>query len=287
MKYYIQSLRPRQWTKNLVLFAGIIFAQQFFNTQLIIKTVIAFISFCMLASSVYLFNDIRDAEKDRLHPIKRDRPIASGKVSKSAAMIISVVFAAVSLTTAYMLNLNYFILLVVYLFLMSAYTVFLKHVVILDILIIAGGFILRAVSGAAVVEASISSWLLVCTTFLALFLVISKRRHEVLLLGDNAKDHRGILDEYGSQFLDQMIAVVTTATVMGYILYTVDSQTIQKFGTDKLIYTAPFVLFGIFRYLYLVYQKNEGGRPEQLLIDDLPLLIAIILWIISAIIVIY
>ena len=287
MKYYIQSLRPRQWTKNLVLFAGIIFAQQFFNTQLIIKTVIAFISFCMLASSVYLFNDIRDAEKDRLHPIKRDRPIASGKVSKSAAMIISVVFAAVSLTTAYMLNLNYFILLVVYLFLMSAYTVFLKHVVILDILIIAGGFILRAVSGAAVVEASISSWLLVCTTFLALFLVISKRRHEVLLLGDDAKDHRGILDEYGSKFLDQMIAVVTTATVMGYILYTVDSQTIQKFGTDKLIYTAPFVLFGIFRYLYLVYQKNEGGRPEQLLIDDLPLLIAIILWIISAIIVIY
>lgn len=287
MKYYFISLRPKQWTKNLVLFAGLIFAQQFFNVHLIIKTVIAFVCFCMLASSVYLINDIKDAEKDRLHPIKKDRPIASGKVKVKSAVAIAVILAVISLTLAYLLNFNYFILVSVYFVVMIAYSQFLKNVVIIDILIIAGGFVLRAVAGAAVVEVSISSWLLVCTTFIALFLVISKRRHEVLLLGDEAKEHRGILDEYGDRFLDQMIAIVTTATLMAYILYTMDSATIHKFGTDKLIFTAPFVLFGIFRYLYLVYQKNKGGRPEHLLFDDLPLMIAIILWIITAIIIIY
>ena len=287
MKYYILALRPRQWTKNFILFAGIIFSQNFFIAELILKTVFAFIAFCLLASSVYLFNDLRDIESDRLHPIKQHRPIACGKVKPASAIVLAVLLAAVSLTAAAFLDEEFFYLCIGYFVGMLFYSYFLKHVVILDIMIIAAGFVVRAIAGAAVIDVTISSWLLVCTTFIALFLVIAKRRHEVILLGEEAKEHRQSLEEYGDRFLDQMIAIVTTATMMGYILYTVDAVTIAKFGTSNLIYTAPFVLFGIFRYLYLVYQKNKGDRPEQVLLDDPPLLIAIFLWIITAILIIY
>lgn len=284
---YLREIRPRQWSKNLILFAGIIFAQKFFDFDLILRAVIAFVSFCLLSSSVYLINDVKDIKSDRLHPVKKNRPIASGKISPHSAVIIAIVLASVSLITAFFLNINFFILAAAYFICMTAYSLLLKHVVILDIMIIAGGFVLRAVAGAAVVDVTISSWLLVCTTFIALFLVISKRRHEVILLGEEARKHRIILQEYGDRFLDQMIAIVTTATLMAYILYTMDSVTIEKFGTGNLILTTPFVLFGIFRYLYLVYQKNKGGHPEQVLMDDPPLMLAIIFWIITAMIIIY
>lgn len=287
LKSYIGALRPRQWIKNFVMFAGIIFAHKFFDAALICKTAAAFIDFCLLASSVYIINDIKDVETDRLHPVKRLRPIASGRVSAGSAWILAVVLAVISLTGAYLLEFDYFILACIYFVGMILYSLFLKHMVIIDLIIIAGGFVLRAVAGAVVIQVTISSWLLVCTTFIALFLVISKRRHEVILLGENAKGHRKILEEYGEKFLDQMIAIVTAATLMAYMLYTVDPLTVEKFHTNNLILTTPFVLFGIFRYLYLVYQKNRGGHPEQVLLDDPPLIAAILLWVAAAVVIIY
>jgi len=284
---YIAALRPRQWIKNIVLFAGLIFSQNVFAVPLLLKSLAAFATFCLLASSIYLINDVKDIESDRNHPVKKERPIASGKIKPGSAIALAVILGGISLVSSFMLELNFFYLCAGYFVGMLFYSLFLKHTVILDIMIIAGGFILRAVAGAAAIGVSISSWLLVCTTFIALFLVISKRRHEVILLGENASNHRQNLEEYGLKFLDQMIAIVTTATMMSYILYTVDTVTIEKFGTSNLLFTAPFVLFGIFRYLYLIYQKGRGGRPEQVLLNDPPILIAIILWVVTAVIIIY
>ena len=284
---YFRALRPRQWTKNIILFAGIVFGQKFFHLDLICISLAAFIDFCLLASSVYIINDIEDIETDRLHPIKKERPIASGKISIGSAWVLALILAVVSLTAAYFINHNYFILALSYFIGMIFYSHFLKHMVIIDLIIIAGGFVLRAVAGAVVVGVTISSWLLVCATFIALFLVLSKRRHEVILLGDNAKNHRKILEEYGDKFLDQMIAIVTACTLMAYMLYTVDPVTVKKFDTHNLILTSPFVLFGIFRYLYLVYQKDKGGHPEQVLLSDPPLIASIILWGMVAMLIIY
>lgn len=284
---YIGALRPRQWIKNFVIFAGIIFSHKFFETDLICKTIAAFVDFCLLASSIYIINDIKDLETDRLHPVKRLRPIASGRIGVGSAWILAVVLAVISLVGAYLLEFNYFILACVYFVGMILYSMFLKHMVIVDLIIIAGGFVLRAVAGAVLIQVTISSWLLVCTTFIALFLVISKRRHEVMLLGENAKGHRKILEEYGEKFLDQLIAIVTAATLMAYMLYTVDPVTVEKFHTNNLILTTPFVLFGTFRYLYLVYQKEQGGHPERVLLEDLPLMAAILLWVVTAVVIIY
>jgi 4-hydroxybenzoate polyprenyltransferase len=280
-------LRPRQWSKNLILFAGLIFAKKFFEPDLVLKAVSAFVDFCILASSIYIFNDLKDIESDKLHPTKKFRPIPSGKISPHRAVILGIILAVLSLLWAYYIERSYFLLCAIYFLGMLSYSFFLKHVVIIDIMIIAGGFVLRAVAGALAVGVTISSWLLVCGTFLALFLIISKRRHEVILLGEEAKSHRKILEEYGDRFLDQMIAIVTAATLISYMLYTVDPQTISKFGTHNLLLTAPFVLYGIFRYLYLVFQKNKGGHPEQVLLEDPPLIIAIALWVVTAIVIIY
>ena len=284
---YIVALRPKQWIKNLILFAGLIFAHKFFDAFLVLRTLLAFAAFCLVSSSIYLINDIRDIESDRLHPLKKFRPLASGKIGRGAALRLAVILAVISLSFGFWLNRDFGLTVAIYFAGMLAYNFFFKHVVILDILIIAGGFILRAVAGAVVVEVNISSWLLVCTTFLALFLVISKRRHEIISLGENAAEHRKILEEYGERFLDQMIGIVTACTIMAYMLYTVDQATIDKFGTGNLILTSPFVLFGVFRYLYLVYQRNQGGHPELLLLNDFPLILTILGWIVAAFIIIY
>ncbi len=287
LRDYFRAVRPLQWTKNLVIFAGLIFSQNFFDHHQIIRAALAFVSFCLLSASVYLINDIKDIESDRQHPIKRLRPIASGSISAGSAVIIAVILAAAGFALAFRLELSFLYLAGLYFLVMVCYSFFLKHQVVLDLMIIAGGFVLRAVAGAVVVDVTISSWLLVCTTFIALFLIIAKRRHEVILLGENAKEHRKILEEYSPKFLDQLIAIVTAATLMSYMLYTVDASTVEKFGTHNLILTSPFVIFGVFRYLYLVYQKNKGGRPEQVLLDDLPIIVAILLWIATAMLIIY
>jgi len=287
IKDIIQSLRPVQWTKNFFLFAALLFAQKIFDVPLFLKTLGAFVIFCFLSGSLYLVNDVLDFKEDRVHPKKSKRPIASGRVRRPQAVAAAVVLAAASLACAYVLNPRFFIAGAAYLVLQLAYSLKLKHVVILDVFLVASGFVIRVVAGGLVIDVPLSSWLLICTTLLALFIAMSKRRHELVLLEENASSHRPILMEYSAYLLDQMISVVTASTVIAYCLYTVSEDTVRKFGTSNLIYTTPFVLYGIFRYLYLVHQKGKGGSPEELIIQDHPLQIAVFLWIATAVGILY
>jgi len=282
----IRSMRPHQWTKNLILFAGLIFAGRLFDIFSDLTAVAAFFIFCLLSSAIYIINDIKDVERDRKHPIKCKRPIAAGDLSIQAAAVAAAIISACALLSAFLLDIGFGVVSLIYFVLLFAYSFWLKHIVILDVLTLAIGFVLRAIGGAEAVNVEFSSWLLLCTILLALFLALSKRRHELVLLGDNAQSHRKILEEYSPYLLDQMIGVVTASTLMAYALYTMADETIKKFGTSYMILTVPFVIYGIFRYLYLVHQKEEGGNPSSILISDKPILINVVLWgIVSAILI--
>lgn len=283
----IGTMRPKQWTKNLVLFAGIIFAQHLFALTSFFKTVAAFFLFCLLSSAIYIINDLKDVEQDRAHPLKSKRPIAAGQLSLSVAAISAAGIAGVGLLLGFLLDPGFGMVALAYFVLLFAYSLYLKHIVILDVLTIAIGFVLRAVAGAVVIHVEFSSWLLLCTIFLALFLGLSKRRHELILLGENAQSHRKILEEYSPHLLDQMIGVVTASTLMAYALYTMAPETKLKFGTSYMILTIPFVIYGIFRYLYLVHSKELGGNPTTILITDKPLLFNVVLWVLVSILLIY
>ena len=276
-----KTMRPRQWTKNLLVFAALIFSQNLTNLPMVSDATIAFIVFCFLSGSVYTLNDLLDIKQDRTHPKKSQRPLASGKLQPPIAIVSGSILVVLSLANAFWLNTNFGFIALGYFILQIAYSTALKHVVILDVLAVSIGFVLRAIAGAEVINVPISSWLLVCTILLALFLSLGKRRHEIILLEDNATDHRKILFEYSPALLDQMISVVTASTVVAYALYTMSAETINKFHTDNLKYTIPFVLYGIFRYLYLIHQKSEGGSPEKILLNDRPLLINIILYLLT------
>jgi 4-hydroxybenzoate polyprenyltransferase len=283
----LKSMRPYQWTKNLFVFAPLIFSQNILNVPYLFKTVLAFALFCLLSGAVYIWNDLRDIEEDKLHPVKSQRPLASGRLGKTPATAAFVFFSLVGLGCAFLLNLTFFILALAYLLLQIFYSAWLKHVVILDVLLIAAGFLLRVSAGGVVIMVDISEWLLICTFLLALFIALSKRRHELVLLEEDASSHRPILQEYSPYLLDQMISVVTASTVVAYCLYTISEETVAKFGSSRLIYTVPFVLYGIFRYLYLIHKKGEGGSPEFLILKDKPFLAGILLWIASAVIILY
>jgi len=274
----LASLRPAQWTKNLLVFAGLIFSQGFLQPGLIGRVVLAFLVFCVLSGSMYLVNDVLDAERDRSHPQKRHRPVASGRLRPGVAMAAGVGLLVLACAAAFALSLRFGIVALSYAALLTAYSAGLKHVVILDALIIAAGFVLRALAGVVVIDAEFSHWLLLCTILLALFLTFGKRRHEILLLEGGAADHRPILEEYSPQFLDQMIAVVTASTLMAYALYTISPETAAKLGTTRLPLTIPFVLYGIFRYLYLLYRHDLGGNPSEHLLTDRALLLDVALW---------
>jgi 4-hydroxybenzoate polyprenyltransferase len=282
----ITSMRPEQWTKNLLVFAALIFGHRLFDPAALGRSLAAFLIFCMLASAVYLFNDVSDREADRRHPLKKRRPIASGEISPAAAMTVAGVLGAVSLAAALWVRLEFFLVAAGYLALSVGYSRMLKHVVIVDVLSIAMGFVLRALGGAVAIAVPMSHWLLVCTILLALFLALSKRRHELTLLADGAAEHRRILEEYNPYLLDQMIGVVTASTLMAYIIYCTSPETIAKFGTDRLVLTTPFPIYGIFRYLYLVHQKGAGS-PSEALLADRPLVACIALWGLAVIAIIY
>ena len=284
---FIRLFRPTQWSKNLFIFAPLIFAQEFFVASLILKTGAAFVIFCLLSSSMYIWNDICDIEKDKLHPKKSSRPIASGKIKIKSAIIIFFAMCIASLIMAFLLATKFFLMSLLFVALQVAYSLKLKHVAIIDVFVIAAGFYIRVVSGGLVIEIPLSSWLLICTFLLALFLSISKRRYELVLLESNASNHRHVLKEYSPYFLDQLIAVVTASIFVAYCLYTVSEETIEKFGTRNLIFSIPFVLYGIFRYLYLIHQKGKGGSPEELILRDKALLINISLWILTVFSVLY
>lgn len=281
------GLRPRQWTKNLLLFAALLFSQNIFGLAFLIKTILGFICFCAISSGVYLINDIQDLETDRLHPLKRSRPIAAGELSERMAFWVAVVLMGTGLGLSFLLEVGFGLAAAAYLGVQLAYVWRLKGIVILDVFCIAAGFVLRAVAGGLVIRVPISSWLIVCAIMLSLFLALSKRRHELLLLENEAAAHRKSLQDYSPVLLDQMIAVVTASTLMSYTLYTLSEVTIQKFGSDNLKYTIPFVLYGILRYLYLVHRREEGGEPEKLLLTDRPLLINCLLYAVSVVIILY
>jgi len=280
------SMRPEQWTKNLIVFAALIFGRRLFDPAAVGLSLAAFFIFCALSGVVYLLNDISDRESDRQHPVKQRRPIAAGRVSPTVALVTALIVGAAAVGAAFFVRPVFGVIAVTYLGLFAGYSRVLKHVVILDVLTIAIGFVLRAAAGAVVIAVPISQWLLVCTILLALFLGLSKRRHELTMLADGAAGHRRILEEYSPYLLDQMIGVVTASTLMAYIIYCTSPETTEKFGTDYLVLTTPFPIYGIFRYLYLVHQRGSGS-PSEVLLTDRPLVACIALWGLVVIAIIY
>jgi 4-hydroxybenzoate polyprenyltransferase len=281
------SLRPDQWTKNLIVFAALIFAVKLFDPAALANASAAFLIFCALSGAVYLINDVSDREQDRQHPIKRLRPIAAGELSPGAALTAATVLGATALAAAWTLRPAFGVAAASYLALFVVYTRSLKHIVILDVMAIAIGFVLRAVAGGLVINVHVSNWLLVCTMLGALFLGLAKRRHEITLLAEGAKGHRRILEEYDPYLLDQMIGVVAAATMVAYIIYCASPETHAYFGTEWMVLTTPFPIYGLFRYLYLVHRKAGGGSPSDMLLSDRPLLACVLLWGLTSIAIIY
>lgn len=283
----VRTLRPKQWTKNFFVFVPLVFSGKLFDVNSLIISLRAFISFCLVSGALYTLNDLCDLKEDQLHPVKKNRPLASGQLKKRNAFVIIAVTAATSLALAFSINLSFLLIILIYALMQTLYSSWLKHVVIIDIFIVAAGFFLRVIGGALAIKVEISSWLIICTILLALFLSMTKRRHEFLILVDKAREHRPSLKEYNPYLLDQMISVVTASTLIAYCLYTISDDTVRKFGSRNLIFTTPFVLYGIFRYLYLVHQKDQGGTPEEMILRDKPLLVNIVLWIIAILFILY
>jgi 4-hydroxybenzoate polyprenyltransferase len=276
---WLTLLRPDQWVKNLLVFAALIFSKHLFLADSVVLAALAFVSFCCVASASYLMNDVQDAESDRLHPGKRLRPIAAGRVTPATALLVAALLAGGGLAIGVRLGPHFALTIVAYAVLQISYSFVLKDVVILDVMAIATGFVLRAVGGGVVIDVDVSPWLMICTFLLALFLGFSKRRHELQLLEGNAVAHRRSLREYSPYFLDQMISVVTASTVLAYAIYSVSPEVREKLHTDSLYLTVPFVLYGIFRYLYLVHQREGGGNPTRELLTDRPLWVNVLCWI--------
>jgi 4-hydroxybenzoate polyprenyltransferase len=283
----LAALRPAQWSKNGFVLAPLVFAHQATDPAAVGRALLAFAAFCCAASAAYLANDLRDREEDRRHPLKRLRPLAAGTLSVGAAVGAAVVLALAAVAAALVLGGRFAAVLAAYLLLNALYSLWAKHVVILDVMAIAGGFVLRVVAGAVAIAAAVSSWLLLCTTFLALFLAFSKRRHELVLLAGEAADQRPVLTQYSPAFLDQMINVVTASSVIAYALYAVAPDTVAKFGSEKLLVTVPMVLFGIFRYLFLIHQRPGERNPTEAILTDLPFLANVCLWGLAVVWVVY
>ena len=283
----VVSLRPKQWTKNLIVFAGVIFGQRLTDPAALASAVSAFVAFCLLSSVVYLINDVRDREADRRHPTKAKRPIAAGDLDPRVALAWAFVLGVGTLGFSFWISRAFGTIGATYLAMLGLYSTVLKHVVILDVLTLAMGFVLRVFGGAAAVSVAVSDWLLLLVLLGALFLALSKRRADLVTLADDARHHRPSLAEYSPSLLDQMISVVTASMLIAYALYTIDPATISRFGTDRLVWTVPFLLYGIFRYLYLVHQREGGGDPSEILVTDRPLLVCVALWGLSVIALVY
>jgi 4-hydroxybenzoate polyprenyltransferase len=272
-----KTMRPRQWIKNVLIFAALVFDRQLFSPDPLLRTIAGFALLCLASSVVYLINDIADAEQDRQHPTKRFRPIAAGDFSPRLAAISAATMGIIALGSGFLLSYRFGLLLSIYLALNLLYSFRLKHVPIIDVLIVASGFVLRVGSGVSLITVErFSPWLYVCTTLIALFVGFGKRRAEISLLADRANTHRRVLDGYTIRFLDQLIVIVSATTIMAYSLYTFSAENLPD--NHLMMLTIPFVLYGIFRYLYLVNVKDEGGAPDELILSDLPLLATILLW---------
>jgi len=282
----IRSLRPRQWAKNGVIFAALLFSHHVGNADSARRATFAFGIFCVLSSAVYLLNDVFDLKNDRVHPTKKFRPVAAGEVPPALAVAVGISLGASGLLLAYLLVPSFALVGAVYLGSNLLYSIWLKKIVIVDVMVISMGFVLRAVAGGLAIDVKVSAWLILCTILLSLFLALCKRRQELALL-EAATEHRGILKEYSVVFLDQMITIVTSATLLAYASYTLSPEVQLKLGTDRLYLTVPFVIYGVFRYLYLVHKKDMGGSPTEALFADRPLLINIFLWAVAAGLILY
>lgn len=285
--YIIETFRPKQWIKNLLIFAGLVFSQNLFNLEKFLHSFFAFCIFCIVSGVIYTINDIADMPYDRLNPLKSKRPIASGKISVSYAKLVVAIALPLSLILSYMLDYKFFWIVTVYISLQILYTFYTKNIPILDVISISFGSVLRVVGGTVVIDVSISHWLFICTILLALVLALSKRRYELVFSDNSLRPYRKVLEDYNLQLLDQMIAITTSAVLITYSLYTMSYETVERFGSDNLVFTVPFVLYGIFRYLYLVYKKGLGESPEGIFLLDKPLMIDITLWIIMVLVIIY
>ena len=281
------SLRPDQWTKNLIVFAGLVFGEQLLEPGAVARAGGAFGVFCALSSAMYLINDVGDRARDRLHPVKSGRPIAAGRVSQATAIGTAGLLIAGGVAAAYLLAPRLALLALIFVGVLILYSRVLRQVVILDVLAIAIGFVLRAVAGAVAVDVPISQWLLVCTLLLALFLGFSKRRQEVDALGADATQHRPTLGRYTPQLLDQLVTVVAAATLVSYAVYTTGAETVEKFGTELLTLTIPFPIYGVLRYLMLMHDTASGTGPSDILLRDRPLVVCVVGWALSVAIIIY
>ncbi len=284
-------MRPGQWTKNLVTFAGLIFSQSISNSALVWRSVEAFIVFCALSGAIYIVNDVADIEKDRLHDTKKDRPLPSGKLKVSTALSAAIAVGGAALVGAFFVGPSFFAVAVLFSLLNVFYSVLLKKIVLVDVVSISLSFVIRAIAGVeALVEVdptiTISPWLLICTLFLSLFLAFCKRRHELTTLGE-AKLHREALAEYSSALIDQLVGITAAGAVLSYSIYTIWPDTVEKFGTTRLVYTIPLVLIGVMRYLYLVYNKEKGGSPSDMLLSEKFILIDVFLWILLVVAIFY
>jgi len=274
----IKAMRAYQWSKNLLVFAALVFAKEFLDPSQVIKSLLAFLAFCGASSAMYLFNDLIDLESDRVHPEKRLRPVTSGALSVRSVIAMIVVLLALSLGIGGVLGFRFLLILFFYLGLTTFYSLKLKKILIVDVLVVAIGFVVRAIAGAIALDVIFSNWLVVCTLFLALFLGISKRRNEINSLNDDAISHREVLGHYTVPYLDALNTIVAGAALITYTIYTCSPEVVERLGTDKLYLTLPFVVYGLFRYMYLVHHNLDGGDPSSTLIKDRPLGITVILW---------
>lgn len=283
VKAVLELMRPKQWIKNFFVFAAIVFSGNFFNASVLKDNILTFILFCFTSSTIYILNDIVDIEKDRCHPDKRRRPLPSGRVSKKVAIILDVFIVTAIIYSSYtMLNIKILYVLAIYIFTNILYCFKLKNVVIIDVMVITLGFVLRVESGSIATGVQVSPWLFLCTILLSLFLGLNKRKSEIITLKDKRSSHRKILEEYSVHMIDKMLTIVTPSILMAYCLYTFSST-----QSKTMIFTIPFVLYGIFRYEYLVDKDNVGGKPEAVFGKDVPFLINILLWMMSVLVIIY
>ena len=281
------ELRPPEWAKNLLVFTGLIFSRSLTDAHNIRISFLGFLIFCCASSGVYLFNDLCDIKEDREHPLKRNRPLASGALGINFARVVMLLLFAVAAFGALRLNYGFAAIIGIYLITCLAYSFRLKDIVILDVILIASGFVLRAISGAVIIGVEVSEWLVLCTSMVALLVGFGKRRHELVLLETAAENHRRSLSDYSIAFLDSIMNICAGAAVLTYALYTRADETVQRVGSHAMLLTIPFVVYGVFRYLFLIHKKKAGGDPVQILFRDRPTLLNLILWIVSAALVIY
>jgi len=282
----IKSMRPRQWAKNVFVFVALFFDRKLTDPESVLRTLAAFVLLCLMSSAVYLMNDLADIENDRQHPTKKNRPLAAGQLSPAVAAIAAVILAVSSLAAGFALSTGLGWILLLYLLIQISYTFWLKRVVLVDVLIVAAGFILRIAAGVAVIEVErFSPWLYVFGGFLALFMVLGKRRHELVLLGEHAGDHRAILKEYNLDLVDRLLGLVTTAAVIAYTLYTFLAEGLPT--NHVMMLTIPFVLYAVFRYMYLIHVRHEGGAPEDIFLRDRPMQFSMFLWAIVVFVALY